>query len=112
MQLQSQHDKLRRVTRAGVGLEVRPGGPSQGGQEHAVSSAPKRNFAPDQGLIDSYRELLLDHAELRREIQLLRAGVESVIRHIDDFWQGDDSTKALVIEQLRTALSSKLSSET
>ena len=44
MQLQSQHDNLRRATGAGVGLEVRPGAASQGGQEHAVSSAPKRNL--------------------------------------------------------------------
>jgi len=67
----------------------------------------ERQFFPDQGVIDSYSDLVRKYGEINRGIQLMRADVESAIRNIDDFWTGDDESKRFVVEKLRAAVSIK-----
>jgi hypothetical protein len=67
----------------------------------------ERQFFPDQGVIDSYSDLVRKYGEINRGIQLMRADVESAIRNIDDFWTGDDESKRFVVEKLKTAVSIK-----
>jgi hypothetical protein len=62
---------------------------------------------PDQGVIDSYSDLVRTHGELTRVFRLLCGEIETAIRNINDFWTGNDEAKAIVLEKLRTALVAK-----
>ena len=75
-------------------------------------SAPRSegNIFPDQGLIDGYSDLSVKYGNLRREMALMRTNIESALRHLNDFWVGDDETKNVIVEQLRKALSTNLGS--
>ena len=63
-----------------------------------------RSVFPDQGLIDDYSEMAVKYGNLRREMAIMRANIESVLRHLDDFWTEDKESKAVIVEQLRKAL--------
>jgi len=79
---------------------------------HSAADLAVRNqkqLFPDQGMIDSYSDLARKHGELRRAIQLMQGEVESAIRNIDDFWTGDDEAKGVVIEKLRTVVTTNKS---
>jgi hypothetical protein len=64
-----------------------------------------RNILPDQGLIDGYTDIAIKYGNLRREMAIMRTNIESTLRHLDDFWTGDEETKNVIVEQLRNALS-------
>ena len=85
------------------------------GIEPQKASRPKpksaRNIPPDQGLIDGYTDIAIKYGNLRREMAIMRANIESALRHLDDFWTGDEETTNVIVEQLRNALSTNSNSE-
>ena len=72
-------------------LQRHDAGNSPSTSQFRGNSAPsnERQFFPDQGMIDSYSDLVRKYGELSRAIQLMRGDVESAIRNIDDFWTGE-----------------------
>lgn len=108
--LQSRNVELSQATKPNAERELQTGILRGAHQEIPSSSRTERYLAPDQSLIDVYSELVRKHGELRRETAFMRASIESLVRHLDNFWIGDDETKKMVIQKLRAALSSKIGS--
>ena len=69
-----------------------------------------KNILPDQGLIDSYSDIAVKYGNLRREMALMRTNIESALRHLNDFWAGDEEAKNVIVDQLRKALTTNADS--
>jgi len=107
-ELERQNEAFRRTVKASEDLGLQRREPQENRQKDALTiSKTERYFAPDEGLIDSYRELAVKYGELRRETELMRANIEVATRLLGEFWVGDEETKTFLIEKFRLALSDK-----
>jgi hypothetical protein len=70
-----------------------------------LPSEPDRSAPIDRVLLDRYHELFREHELLRREAQLLRAGIEAAIELLENFGSSHDDIKGLAVKKLRKALS-------
>lgn len=69
-------------------------------------SFPSRSYvATDQPLLDLYLELKDKHEKLLLNVEVTCLDIEGVIKWIDEIWKGSEDGKPLVIDRLRTAIS-------
>ena len=74
-------------------------------KEAPFTLSPKSYVETDKKLLDLYLNLKGQHEQLLLNVDLMRLDIEGVINWIDEIWKGSEDGKRLVIDRLRTAIS-------
>lgn len=73
-------------------------------RKEAPFTLPTKSYV-DKQLLDLYLELKGKHEQLLLNVDLARLGIEGVIGWIDEIWKGSEDGKRLVVDRLRSAIS-------